>query len=156
MGKGYYQGIYPVQNKAKYKGDHSKVIFRSMWERQVFRWCDLNPDVVGWKSEETVIPYICKTDGKAHRYFVDLCIEFKSGKKFYVEIKPKKDTLPPKKTPGKRKETFVNEALTWAKNISKFTAAEEYAKARGATFQVWTEETLAALGIKIMREGKFA
>lgn len=156
MAKGYYQGFYPVQNKAKYKGDHSKVVFRSMWERQVFRWLDLNPDVLKWGSEETIIPYLCRSDGKAHRYFVDLYVEFKNGKAFYVEIKPKKDVSPPKKTPGKRKDVYLNEALTWAKNISKFEAAQEYAKARGATFQVWTEDVLAALGIKLMREGKFA
>ena len=67
-----YKGRYTVKNPQKYEGDPTKVVFRSMWERQVFKFMDTNPDVIKWQSEETVIPYRCKTDNKIHRYFMDV------------------------------------------------------------------------------------
>lgn len=66
-----------------------------------------------------------------------------------VEIKPKAQTLPPKQ--GKRKsKTYVESVLTYAKNQSKWEAADEYAKSRGWLFEVWTEDTLKNMGIKIL------
>ena len=89
-----YSGRYRVKNRKKYEGDFNKVKYRSLWERQTFKWLDNNPGVIGWSSEEVIIPYRCKTDGKIHRYFVDLFIRTKDGKIFLIEIKPKKQTLP--------------------------------------------------------------
>jgi hypothetical protein len=40
--------------------------------------------------------------------------------------------------------------MTYAKNISKWEAANAYALDRGWKFEVWTEETLKGLGIKIL------
>ena len=51
----YYQGFYTPKNTKKYLGDADKVIYRSRWELLVFRWCDLNPDIVEWVSEEISI-----------------------------------------------------------------------------------------------------
>lgn len=115
----------------------------------VFKWCDHNPDVVMWSSEETVIPYRCRTDGAVHRYFVDLKITFKNGVTTLVEIKPERQTQEPK--PAKRRsKTAIMEALTYAKNRSKWDAAAEYAKNRGWMFEIWTEKTLQSMGIKIL------
>ena len=61
------------------------------------RWLDANPSVIGWNSEEVVVRYRCKTDGKMHRYFTDLFIRMKDVKCFLVEIIPKIQTVPPKK-----------------------------------------------------------
>jgi len=83
-----YRGRYTVKNPAKYDGDPTKVVFRSLWERQAFRWMDNNPSVIKWQSEETVIPYRCKTDNKIHRYFMDIKMVTKE-KTFLIEIKPK-------------------------------------------------------------------
>ena len=52
-----YRGKYTIKDKSKYAGDHKKVVYRSLWERQAFRWCESNPNVVRWNSEEVVIPY---------------------------------------------------------------------------------------------------
>ena len=38
----YYSGRYRVVNKQKYEGDYNAVSYRSLWERQVFKWCDEN------------------------------------------------------------------------------------------------------------------
>ena len=40
--------------------------------------CDLNPDVLKWGSEETVIPYVSPLDNKIHRYFVDFYIQVRT------------------------------------------------------------------------------
>ncbi len=135
-----YSGRYQVKNPSKYKGDFTKVIFRSLWEKAVFTWCDSNPNVKYWNSEETVIPYYYEVDKKYHRYFVDLKIIYKDGKTLLVEIKPDKETKPPK---GQRKtKQYINEGLTYVKNMNKWEAANAYAKDRGWDFQIWTEKTL--------------
>ena len=59
-----YRGKYRPINPGKYDGDYSAIVYRSLWERQVFKWCDENSSVVKWNSEETVVPYRCKTDNK--------------------------------------------------------------------------------------------
>jgi hypothetical protein len=92
-----YKGKYKVKKPEKYDGDFTNVIYRSLWERQFFRWCEDNSDVVRWSSESVVIPYRCKTDNKMHRYFVDVKVKFKSGKIYLIEIKPEIQTKPPVK-----------------------------------------------------------
>ena len=86
-----YSGRYNVLNPKKYKGDHTNVIFRSLWERDVFKWCDANPKVKAWSSEEVVIPYYYEADKRYHRYFPDLKIVFED-RTILVEIKPNKET----------------------------------------------------------------
>ena len=113
-----YSGKYVVKNKDKYKGDYSKVVYRSMWERHAFNWCDNNPNVKYWHSEETIIPYYYDVDKKYHRYFMDLKITFTSGKTILVEIKPQKETMPPKRPDKTRR--YLNESLTYVKNMNKW------------------------------------
>lgn len=144
-----YSGRYIVTKPEKYNGDPTKVFYRSLWERQVFKWCESNSQVKYWNSEEIVIPYRCKTDNRLHRYFVDLKIELVNGSIHLVEIKPKKETIPPKK-PGRQTKKYINEVMTYAKNTSKWEAAEEYCMARGWQFSIWTEDTLKSFGIKLL------
>ena len=148
-----YSGRYPVSNPQKYDGDSTKVFYRSLWERQVFKWCESNPQVIKWSSEETVIPYKCKTDNRVHRYFVDVKIKLESGETYLIEIKPKKETIAPKK-PARQTKKYINEVMTYIKNQSKWEAAEEYCMQRGWKFVVWTEDTLKSLGIKLLTAGK--
>ena len=69
-----YSGKYRVKNIEKYRGDHTAVVYRSLWEKHAFKWCDNNTDVVEWSSEEVVIPYLYEVDKRPHRYFMDLKI----------------------------------------------------------------------------------
>lgn len=144
-----YSGRYKPKNIRKYEGDVNNIKYRSLWERQVFRWCDSNPAIIGWNSEEVVVRYRCKTDGKMHRYFTDLFIRRKDGKKFLIEIKPKNQTVPPKQGARKTKK-YLKEVMTYAKNISKWEAAKRFAEHNDMTFEVWTEETIKSLGIKLL------
>ena len=143
-----YKGTYKVKNPEKYSGDYRNVYYRSLWERNVFRWCDDNPQILKWCSEETVIPYYYPLDKKYHRYFVDLKFTTTEGT-FLIEIKPKSQTQPPKK-PSRQTAKYLTEAATYVKNQCKWKAAEEYALDRGWKFVVWTEDTIRSMGIKIL------
>jgi hypothetical protein len=135
-----YSGRYTVKKPHKYRGDPTKVVYRSMWEKACFIWCERNKDVKYWSSEEVVIPYRWDVDKKMHRYFVDLKVTFTNNKTVLIEIKPAKETVPPKR-PDKSKR-YINEAMTYVKNMNKWEAANNYCKDRGWEFQIWTEETL--------------
>lgn len=145
-----YKGKYRVKNISKYKGDPTKVIYRSLWERQLMRWLDENNRVSWWSSESLIIPYRCVTDNRVHRYFVDFQIKFIKGPLHCIEVKPEAQTEQPQRKKGKREKRHIEESLTYAKNISKWNAAREYCLDRGWKFQVWTEKTLTSLGIKLL------
>ena len=145
-----YKGKYKIKKPEKYLGDYTKVIYRSLWERQAFKWCESNTRVKAWNSEEVVIPYKCKTDNKIHRYFIDLFVEMDDGECILVEIKPKKETNPPKK-PSRKTKRYINEVVTFVKNQSKWEAANQFADHKGWKFQIWTEDTLSNLGIKLLK-----
>lgn len=144
-----YKGKYKIKNPDKYAGNPNTVVYRSLWERNVFRWCENNPKVKLWNSEEVVVPYKSTVDKKLHRYYVDLLIQMDNKKTYLIEIKPKNQTEPPKKRSRKTRK-YINEQLTFIKNNDKWEAADQFAKHKGWTFQVWTEETLKNLGIKVL------
>ena len=125
----------------KYTGDPSNIIMRSSWETRFASWCDKNPSVLKWNSEETIIPYKCPTDNRIHRYFVDFKITVTTGKTYLVEVKPKTQTQPPI-YPGKRTQRYLQESLAFMKNQAKWEAASEFAKDRGWEFKIITEHEL--------------
>lgn len=136
-----YTPIFPE----KYTGDPSNIIMRSSWETRFANWCDKNPSILKWSSEETIIPYRCPTDGFIHRYFVDFKIQTRSKegilKTYLVEIKPHAQTMPPV-FPGRQTQRYLTESLTFMKNQAKWTAAREFAKDRGWEFKIITEYEL--------------
>ena len=144
-----YSGFYTPKHPHKYKGDHSKIVFRSSWERLFMEWVDLNPDVELWESEEFHIPYISPVDDRQHRYFVDFKVTFKAGNTVLIEIKPAHQTVKPVLKKGKKQHRLIEEVSTYAVNLAKWHAAERYASDRGMKFAVFTEHTLKSLGINI-------
>lgn len=144
-----YQGMYQPRNPKKYKGDASKIVYRSSWERLFMEWLDLNPDVSLWESEEFYIPYISPVDNRQHRYFVDFKVKFANGSTLLIEIKPAHQTKKPVPRKGKKAALLESEVKTYAVNYAKWKAAEKYAAERGMKFAVFTEHTLKSLGINI-------
>ena len=69
-------------------------------------------------------------------------------KKF--EIKPKKQTQPPKK-PKRKTKKYAQEVATYITNTNKWGAAQKFAEQKEWKFQIWTEETLKNLGIKLLK-----
>lgn len=141
----YHKRKYVPINPEKYVGDPTNIIMRSSWETRFALWCDKNPSVIKWNSEETIVPYVCPTDNKRHRYFIDFRIQLrdKNGvlKTYLVEIKPDKQTKPPE-APSRKTKRFLIEAATYMKNQAKWKAATQYAKDRGWEFIVLTEHHL--------------
>lgn len=113
------------------------------------KWCDENPDVVSWSSEEVVIPYVSPVDERAHRYYMDFKITFASGSTMLVEVKPEYQTRIPQRKKNQRQTKFLAEVKTFAVNDAKWKAAEIYAAKRGWKFVIFTEDTLGNLGIGI-------
>lgn len=132
-----YLPIFPE----KYTGDPTNIIMRSSWETLFASWCDKNPSVLKWSSEETIIPYRCPTDNNIHRYFVDFKMLLNSGKTYLIEVKPYKQTQLPD-YPGKQTNRYLTESLTFMKNQAKWSAAHNYALDRGWEFKIITEHEL--------------
>jgi hypothetical protein len=141
----YLQGKYIVRNKNKYMGDHNNVVYRSSWELKFLAWCDNNPNVVEFSSEEIVIPYKSPVDGKYHRYFVDCFVKVKDKggnvKSYLIEIKPKKQTKEPEQQRRVTKR-YITEVTTWGVNQAKWKAATEYCLDRNWEFKLITEDHL--------------
>ena len=141
-----YKGRYSPVNPKKYQGNPSNVIYRSLWERKLMKWCDLNPDVIKWGSEETVIPYVSPIDNKIHRYFVDFYIQVRTKegelKSYLVEVKPKKYTKAPTTNPKKKTRNWFSEVKNWEINSAKWKAASSYARDRNWDFIILTEDHL--------------
>jgi len=150
-----YKGRFRPKNPAKYKGNPTNIIYRSLWELKFFRLVDDHPDVIWWQSEELVVPYRSPIDGKVHRYYPDVIVHMRkrdgSIGTLMIEIKPAGQTRPPdikKKnaTPTGRISTrYLREVKTWGVNEAKWKAARSYCADRGWEFQIWTEKEL---GIK--------
>jgi hypothetical protein len=150
-----HKGRFRPKNPEKYKGDPSKIIYRSSWEFKFFRYIDEHPDIIWWASEEYVIPYMSPIDGKMHRYFPDVVLKKKlptgNTETIMIEIKPKGQTVPPdisrkNKTPTGRISTrYLKEVKTYGINEAKWKAARNYCADRGWQFAIFTE---TELGIK--------
>jgi hypothetical protein len=143
-----YKSRYSPRYPQKYKGDSNNIICRSSWERRFCSWCDLNENIIAWGSEEFSISYYNPAKQKICRYFPDFIIKVKEQtgeiKTYVVEVKPKKQTQPPK--PKSRvTKSFIYEATTYAVNQAKWKAADEWCKDRMMKFMIITEDEL---GIK--------
>ena len=143
-----YKGKYKVRCPYKYKGDPTKVIYRSLWELKFMRYCDSNINILEWGSEEMYVWYRSPVDNRPHRYFPDFYIKAKESngqiKKYIIEVKHKKQTAPPAK-PKRQTKGYLREAFEYARNQAKWKAANEWCIDRGFEFKVLTEKEL---GIK--------
>ena len=144
-----YRGKYYPSFPRKYKGDPTSVTYRSLWERKFMLYCDDNPSILKWSSEEIVIPYRSPIDKKVHRYFPDFWIQVLNNKGIkegiLIEVKPKAQTQPPKGGPPKdarKRRRYISEVKTWGVNEAKWKAATAYCGRRNWTFKILTEKDL--------------
>jgi hypothetical protein len=143
-----YKGKYKVRAPYKYKGNPTKVVYRSSWELKFMNYCDTNINILEWGSEEIYVWYRSPVDNKPHRYFPDFYIKARESdgkiKKYIIEVKPQRQTKPPAK-PKRQTRGYLREAYEYAKNQAKWKAANEWCLDRGFEFKVLTEKEL---GIK--------
>lgn len=141
-----YSGLYKPVNPKKYRGNPTKIIYRSMWEKKFMIFCDHTSSIVEWGSEEIIIPYRSPIDGRVHRYYPDFYIKIltKSGKyeKYVIEVKPKRQTQKPNEKPKRKTAAWKREVLTWIKNRAKWDAAEDFCEDRQMKFKILTEDHL--------------
>ena len=138
------KSVFKPSHPKKYKGDPTNIICRSSWERRFCNWCDLKESILEWGSEEFWIPYRAP-DGKVRRYFPDFIIKVKENngdvKTYVIEVKPKKQTRPPKKKKNVTK-SYLYECKTYAVNQAKWKAANEWCEDRRIEFKIITEREL--------------
>ena len=108
-----YKGKYYPSFPRKYKGDPTNIVYRSLWERKFMVYCDKNQNILEWASEEIAIPYRSPIDNRVHRYFPDFYMKVKETngriKNYVIEVKPAKQTKPPKK-PKRQTKGYIREA----------------------------------------------
>ena len=140
-----YKGKYYPSFPRKYKGDPTNIIYRSLWERKFMVYCDKNQNILEWASEEIAIPYRSPIDNRVHRYFPDFYMKVKETngkiKNYMIEVKPAKQTKPPKK-PKRQTKGYIREAFEYARNQAKWKMAKEFCADRQWEFKVVTEKEL--------------
>ena len=141
-----YKGRYTPINPKKYKGNPSRIVYRSLWERKFMVYCDTNNSILEWGSEEIIIPYLSPLDGRVHRYFPDFYIKIRqrngSIKKMIIEIKPKKQCKPPTTTPKRKTKRWFGEVKTWGINEAKWKSATKWCKNNDMEFKILNEDHL--------------
>ena len=175
----YNQGFYNVQNKLKYIGDPTKVIYRSNWEKYFMVFLDGEPTVLKWGCEVITIPYQDE-HGHFHRYYPDFYVEMKNKKdpdileRVVIEIKPQSEWQPDfvnehgviipaeqylKKFSTTALESYEYRLKTFQKNLQKWTKAQHWCEANGLKYKVMTEKYLVEKGImpdpKLMYKKKY-
>mgnify|MGYP001577081229 FL=1 len=139
-----YKGIYKPSNPKKYIGNPNMIVYRSLWERKLFRYCDNNTKVLKWASEEIIIPYYNPVKKRMAKYYPDVYMEVvtKDDKteKILIEVKPLRETKPPSYK-RRTKNVLLAEAM-YSQNQAKWAAAEEFCLDNGWKFQIMTEKEL--------------
>ena len=139
-----YKGLFTPSHPEKYKGDVTRIVFRSLWERNVMTKLDTWDAVIEWNSEELAIPYRSPIDGRLHRYFPDFEVTLNTSKgikKTIIEVKPKKQLQPPKK-PKRKTKNYMFELSEYAKNMAKWQAAKAYCDDKGWEWLILTEDQI--------------
>ena len=122
---------------------------------------DLSPKILQWGSESTVVNYLDPTrpningQPSIHRYFIDfyfITFDYKTqqNKKYYIEVKPLIETMPPFRG-NKKLKTYMLESMTYARNVSKWKAAIEHAKKMGGSFKIFTEQDIGTVSKEMLK-----
>ena len=143
------QGYFTPMNPQKYKGETSKIIYRSSWELKFLQYCDQHESVVEYAAEPIGIPYINPILKKECTYWIDCYMATKnqdgSLTKWLIEVKPNKYLTPPEppnRLTEKQTMSYVRHAKSYIINTAKFKAAEVYAHKRMMRFGIITENFL--------------
>lgn len=130
------KGLFTPINPEKYMGDPSKIRYLSKWEQRFMNFCDLNPSVIQWGSEELKINYFNPFKKKVCTYFPDFILKYEDAggniKTEVVEVKPVKET-------AIRSKMTTYDKVQLVINGAKWKAARIFCDKYGITFRVMTE-----------------
>jgi hypothetical protein len=139
----FRQGFFKPKNPEKCL--NKECVYRSGLELSFFQFCDNNPNVIQWGSENVVVEYFDSLQKKNRKYYVDNYVKIKEGnivKKYLVEIKPFKQTQPPKEGKRRKKSSLLYEHVQWRNNCDKWAFAKAFAKKHGMEFLILTEKEI--------------
>jgi hypothetical protein len=143
------QGYFSPKNPDKYKGDITKIIYRSSWELKFLSYCDNTDSVIEYASEPVGIPYWNPILKKESTYWVDCYMAVKSPEgtvtQWLIEIKPNKYLNPPeepKRLTEKQTLNYARHAKQYLINTAKFKAAKVHAVKNNMRFGIITENFL--------------
>lgn len=141
-----YKGKFRPNHPEKYKGDPTNIIFRSSWEAMFMRWCDTQPHVKRWQSEEKAVWYYNPVTKKKARYFPDFIIEYERKDGIMVteviEVKPQSQIDGPPEKPKRKTKAWANAVMTYIVNQAKWKAAIQWCEDRGYSFRLISEKHL--------------
>jgi len=107
------------------------------------QWCDRNPNILRWGSEEFRIPYFHPVKQKICNYIPDFIIKYRDKDDRIIteilEVKPAKEAV--LNLPG-RKKISTYDQVQLAINNAKWKAAKEFCESHGIKFRVLTEHQL--------------
>lgn len=142
--RGVHQGKFKPKHPLKYKGDPTKIFYRSGLELRVMKRFDGDDNVIQWSSEEIAIPYRSPRDNQIHRYFVDFYCKLRmpdgSIVERLIEVKPFEQTKPPRKRANRA--LYLEEIMTYGVNTRKWEAAEAYCARKGYQWTILTEKDI--------------
>ena len=149
--KKYYQSYFVPKNPKKCTNVRrgQQIFARSSWETRMFNWLDLNENVLEWGSEIVKVPYIFDVDQKLHNYIPDILCRIKENDNkiqvYLLEIKPQKQTQPPKVPRNKTKKAVKNYAYAkqqYIQNQNKWKYAKSFCEGKKWKFRLVTEQNL--------------
>ena len=115
------------------------------------RFCDTNPNVVSWGSEEFRVKYFNPVKNKVCDYIPDFIVKYKTATgnliTEVIEIKPLKESVMKPKM-----STYDKVALVI--NHAKWTAAKAMCDAAGIRFRVLTEQEMFRQKPPAQKRGK--
>lgn len=139
MARSTNKGVFTPQFPSKYTGEYP-IIYRSSWELEFMRYCDLHPGVMEWASEPVKIPYKNPLKGTQTVYVPDFLVTYmkaggggKSTK--LIEIKPMHEAM-------EAHARSSQDVAIRTRNEAKWGAATQWAGRRGIDFLVLTEAEL--------------
>jgi hypothetical protein len=142
--KHYKQGRYHPRNISKYKGNVNNIFYRSSLELDFMKYLDCHPSILSWSSEELYVFYKHPFKNGMRKYYIDFVVEVMNKNKkriiYAIEIKPKKQTIPPIITEKKNKRTILSEKALYRINMNKWKSAKEYCDKNGMIFKILTED----------------
>jgi hypothetical protein len=136
------------EHKDKYVGKHVPTC-RSSWESRFCHWVDHLDVAIEWASEPFGLQYSYRSENGAPvwgLYVPDYYVKMMTNsgvKKFLIEVKPYKQTVPPVAPKTNRKtslDRYRGEQVLFAKNMSKWEYAKKFCKRHGMEFKIVTEK----------------
>jgi hypothetical protein len=138
MARSTNKGVFTPQYPSKYTGEYP-IIYRSGWELEFMRYCDVHPGVMEWSSEPVKIPYKNPLKDSQTVYVPDFLVTYmKAGggrSTKLIEIKPMHEA-------SAAHARNSQDVAIRMKNEAKWGAATQWAARRGVDFLVLTEAEL--------------